>query len=102
MVVMPKKRPPIRIGDRFSRLTVIDHAPYKGRIKQWLCRCECGKITTANSSYLNMGKKRSCGCLRREMSTLKAATWRRTHSMSHKRTYRIWHGMLNRCRNKKT
>lgn len=58
-------------GQRFGGLTVIrylDITERKQKNNNWLCRCDCGKYTTANSSILKDGTKRSCGCLAIENS----------------------------------
>ncbi len=78
------------VGRRFGRLTVLERVagnPWRGR--RWLCRCECGKITTVSGGPLRAGKTQSCGCLRLEMTTL--------HGMSKTREFGIWTGMLSRC-----
>jgi predicted transcriptional regulator len=31
----------------------------------WLCKCRCGRTTTATASNLRAGNKKSCGCMRR-------------------------------------
>jgi hypothetical protein len=38
-----------------------------GRIK-WRCLCDCGNISTPDSSDLKNGRIKSCGCLRRDMA----------------------------------
>jgi len=52
-------------GQRFGRLVAIKLI---GRTKWgkglWLCQCDCGKIAQAMASSLNMGQKKSCGCLK--------------------------------------
>ena len=47
---------------RFGRLIalrIIEHNPVK-----WECKCDCGNITSVNSSSLTMGLTQSCGCLK--------------------------------------
>lgn len=44
-------------GIRFGNLTPTD---YLGN-GLWRCRCECGGWTTANTSALRFGKRKSCG-----------------------------------------
>jgi hypothetical protein len=45
-------------GRVFGRLTAISP---EGRVR-WLCRCKCGKTTTAPKGQLLSGRKLSCGC----------------------------------------
>lgn len=57
-------------GKVFGRLTVIAlDKPNKFGGTVWECVCECGNKTTANNSDLVSGRKRSCGCLKRELSS---------------------------------
>lgn len=57
-------------GQRFGRLTAL--CPTEGRVKRkgvvWKCRCDCGNIRYAPSTYLVGGQVKSCGCLRTESS----------------------------------
>lgn len=57
------KYPPIKIGDKFGRLTVIKEGTKKG---YWLCRCVCGNEKEIIAHSLKAGSTRSCGCLRQE------------------------------------
>lgn len=59
-------------GMRFNMLTVKKQLPsrvygdkskyYKKRM--WLCICDCGNKTEANTGSLSTGKKKSCGCIK--------------------------------------
>lgn len=54
-------------GERFGKLVVIakgDKAT-AGHTR-WICQCDCGNQTLALASVLRYGKKKSCGCLKRE------------------------------------
>lgn len=57
------------IGKKFHRLRVIcdDGTRSKGGEILWLCLCECGDLTHALGWQLKSGKKKSCGCLDREL-----------------------------------
>jgi len=52
----------------FGRLTVIGLSNKRGYCKArlWDCQCECGNTTTATSTQLLKGYKKSCGCLRKK------------------------------------
>lgn len=83
-------------GKKFGRLTVIGKTGDKttsGYV--WSCRCECGSIKNVPSEYLSSGDTKSCGCLRREI-TSNAFT---THGRTGTREYRVWKGMIQRCSN---
>lgn len=54
-------------GRRFGRLVVIERT---GR--RWSCRCDCGNTKTLPGDRLRSGETRSCGCLRREVSSARA------------------------------
>ena len=61
-----KKREKELIGQRFGKLTVIEHV---GKIKSrnnanvWKCLCDCGNTTFATTSALKSLHVKSCGCL---------------------------------------
>ena len=54
---------------RFGRLVALAVAgkDRKGNAV-WECQCDCGRTHRVVGSVLNLGKSRSCGCLRREVS----------------------------------
>lgn len=90
---MPK---PIDLtGRRFDRLVVTEFYGNGRRGKQsvrlWSCRCDCGNQTIASYSALTNRNTRSCGCLLREAIT--------KHGMCKTPVYKVWHAMLDRCRN---
>ena len=63
-----KRRVFISTGDRFSRLMVVGEAEPAIRarghhVRQFLCRCECGSLTTVRMDHLRSGAIKSCGCL---------------------------------------
>ena len=62
-------------GQRFGKLVVLQKSAKKtasyGCV--WLCQCDCGKQVFANTSALNSGTKKSCGCLRTEVNHSRVA-----------------------------
>lgn len=88
----------IKIGDKFSRLTVIG---YVGKNKKgerlWKCKCECGKTTNVISARLLSGKTRSCGCLQTENRI--NFYQRKKHGKRQTKEYYIWTTMKQRCCN---
>ena len=55
--------PPIRdmLGERSEKLEVI--GPYRrGKVIQWLCRCDCGNELWVRSQEIVRGEKKHCGC----------------------------------------
>lgn len=82
------------LGQRFWRLVVI------GRFKEdspsvakWVCKCDCGNTTIAQSKALRDGRHRSCGCLQKETAT--------KHGQEGSLTYTVWAQMKARCLNKR-
>ena len=51
------------ITQRFGRLTVFKRAESGKWGARWLCKCDCGKLTTVSSASLIKGNTKSCGCL---------------------------------------
>ena len=52
-------------GQTFNHLTVLQQGVYtKGKLVQWICRCDCGNITRPiRAAHLKDGHTKSCGCL---------------------------------------
>ncbi len=57
-------------GKKFNRLTVLGlgERNSNGQI-QWKCKCKCGNIVLATTTYLKTGHTKSCGCLSREKAS---------------------------------
>lgn len=101
---------PIVPGQWFGRWTVL--AVFSGSrgtagqpplLRRCACRCECGTERMVSARSLLRGESQSCGCLNREINMV----IKRKHGCSRRvsgrtREYRIWAGMLNRCRNPKS
>ena len=83
------------IGKRFGRLIVIKRVNNKGNNQFYLCKCDCGKEKIIQKYSLIYGKTRSCGCLRKEISSRK----NKTHNMTNSRLYRIYRHIKERCFN---
>lgn len=58
------------VGERFGRLIVVSAAKSKHKRSYWNCQCDCGRLCLAMGKYLRQGKKRSCGCLKREQAQI--------------------------------
>jgi len=69
---MPRK-PSKKIGDVFGRLTILEDLGTRKTGKRnvsvrfYLCECSCGNKLEVRCGDLQTGKKRSCGCLKREV-----------------------------------
>ncbi len=84
-------------GQKFGRLTAVEYLPGSSGASRWRCVCECGGQASPTITQLRGGNTQSCGCLHRE----RASEAKRTHGHRQTRLYRIWAGMLTRCRNPK-
>lgn len=89
-------------GQRFEMAVVIDRAPNKSATDtnaRWNMQCDCGKKFVSYGQDMRKGKVKSCGCLTRGTFGARSRNFNETHGMTDTRAYRIWNGMLNRCRN---
>lgn len=92
-----------RAGQRYGKLVVISRAANKSPTDtnaRWNCKCDCGNETVAYGGDLGRGRHTSCGCLNVGRAAA-MSLGNVTHGMTNTRIYRIWNGMLNRCRNKR-
>lgn len=92
------------VGQKFGRLKVIERANPDGSKKvKWLCICECGNSSIAQSAHLLDGRRVSCGCAHKPGNQVNPMSPRsHGHCTSGKssKIYRIWSGMFTRCTNK--
>ena len=57
-------------GQRFGRLVVINLLTSKGAKRhKWLCKCDCGNECAVLGNSLAGGHTKSCGCLRKEVTS---------------------------------
>jgi len=88
------------VGQKFGRLTVIeDSGKRRHRGTIWRCKCSCGNIHNVRHDRLKSGNTKSCGCLRKEKTSLKKFIHGDAKNRS--RLYRIWENMKARCSRKK-
>lgn len=80
-------------GQRFGRLVVLARAENKGSKVQWLCKCDCGKLTITLGDSLRFGRTQSCGCRQREVARVLKTKYPNKNS----RLYSIWCDMKARC-----
>lgn len=86
----------------FGRWTVISQAGVsRHQCATWNCRCICGKDKIVEGRALRIGKSKSCGCLKTEVSA-EGCRKRATHGMANSYQHRLWWGILARCRNPKS
>jgi hypothetical protein len=92
---------PIPTGARFGRLTIVRRAasPTRpGHGQEYQARCVCGRIVRVESQILRAGRKRSCGCLKRDRwkRQLRHGHGRRLHRSPE---YLAFHGAKAACLN---
>jgi hypothetical protein len=92
MSCMGEDRTAKMVGRRFGRLVVLSQAGRSnaGYIK-WLCRCDCGKLSSVDGGNLRAGKQISCGCYNNEN--------RGKAKITHGHT--SWQALRSRCFNPK-
>ena len=78
----------------FGRLTVL-HRDVSNNYERprWVCRCICGSTKTIRASSLVVGSSKSCGCLARELTSVRSTS----HGMTETPTYFSWRSMHRRC-----
>lgn len=86
------------IGQKFGRLTVVEHAGRKNRHVLLKCHCDCGNDVICYQYNLLRGSSTSCGCLR----SYYARQSRNCHGESYSRLYQEWSRMKTRCYNPNT
>ncbi|KKN91286.1 hypothetical protein LCGC14_0221540 [marine sediment metagenome] len=90
------------IGKRFGRLVVIKRIiNNNGKNAKWLCICDCGNETSVLSSHLIRNNIKSCGCLQREMTSVKNTKHGHLKNGRVSTIYRSWTNMKTRCVNRK-
>ena len=81
---------------KYERLTVIRRIGTKQGSVLWLCKCDCGNLTSATTRDLKSENKKSCGCIRAE-SLVKRNKENSTHGGFQERLYGVWHSIRQRC-----
>lgn len=64
------------IGNKYNKLTVISATSKRDAAGAvvYKCKCDCGNITYATARVLKSGHKRSCGCIKKEITNRKDLT----------------------------
>lgn len=92
---MPGRPQTIKIGDKFTRLTVVSFGGYdKHRNRVWVCECSCGKYLTVTTGNLRSRGTRSCGCLNAEQIPTN-----KSHGQSRSVEYKTLQSIKERCFN---
>lgn len=92
------------LGRKFGKLTLQEELDFKvrpkgkGRLRYFLCRCECGENKKVCLFHLRTGHTTSCGCAK--IPAIKSANTR--HGQARSKVWRAWESMRSRCRNPNT
>ena len=90
-------------GKKFNRLLVKQYLGKRKTEQLWLCYCECGKETIANSCSIKGGHTKSCGCLMKEVSKRIGINNRKHGAWAKDKTnfpeWSSWQKMKSRCYN---
>lgn len=79
-------------GRLFGRLVAL--RPDRDHRSKWVCRCTCGVVKSVARWSLLRGATKSCGCFNRDRTIARNLS----HGRSSSREYRVWAGMLYRCK----
>jgi hypothetical protein len=60
------------VGQKFSKLTVIEESSSINGRTAWKCQCACGIIKTVKTEHLRDGSTKSCGCWNDEQRSARA------------------------------
>lgn len=86
-------------GQRFGRWTALRPDRSDGGRWRWVCRCDCGTVSSLRGAQLRFRDTQSCGCLSRETTRRLMTTHGHTLGRAPSKAYVVWAGMLSRCRN---
>lgn len=84
-------------GDKFGKWTVLHYdIASVGKRARWICKCDCGTVTSLSGHHLRTSAYPNCGCDRSRQQ--KAVT---THGLTGSTEYRIWRSIKSRCTREK-
>mgnify|MGYP001592520234 FL=1 len=95
-----KKRWPMKVGERHSRLVSVEFVRREGKRYFWKWYCDCGTKVIARADSVRTGHIQSCGCLLNE-SRVKVGHANVTHGYANTPEYNTWVNMVSRCHNPK-
>ena len=74
-------------GKKFNKFEVIGFDKVKNRRGYWFCKCECRTIKSIETSHINRGSIKTCGC-----------SWN-SHNLTETKLYKKWKSIKSRCFN---
>jgi hypothetical protein len=87
----------LKVGNRYGRWTMLSQPQRVGAYLVSQFECECGTKKVVLLKNIVNGSSTSCGCYNRSIRR----PGRVTHNKSYTRSYRVYHGMIDRCYNRK-
>jgi hypothetical protein len=87
------------LGNKYSRLLVIDYVEITKQGAVWKCKCDCGNIKNITSRDLVTNNTKSCGCYLNEMMGKQSIKHGETRKTNFTGTYKSWRSMKARCTN---
>lgn len=88
------------IGDRFNRLVVLEVGIVRGATRPYKharVLCDCGAERMVRETCLRTGATKSCGCLARDLTAVRAVR----HGRRNSHEYWAWQSIIQRCENPK-
>lgn len=85
-----------KVGQKYNHLTIIEKSERNTNKKSyWICKCECGNISTVQSYDLTRNKTISCN----DCGNKRIGEKNKKHDSYKIRLYRTWSNMKTRCNN---
>ncbi len=85
-------------GKKFHRLLAVRPGENKGQFTTWVCACDCGNEAIIDTYSLTSGATKSCGCYKREVSSVNGKKRRKEYGLAAFNT--ILSGYKTRARTK--
>lgn len=81
-------------GQKFGKLTAIKKVSGNNKGNAlWECKCDCGNSHFVKSNDLKSGNTKSCGCLKRSLSSARLTK----HGMTGTKIHDLWCNIKQRC-----
>jgi len=85
------------IGEKFGKLIVMSLLnERKHGQKAYDCICDCGNTSVVLGNNLRKGNSRSCGCLRKKISSIRMSNLNLRHGETETKLWRAWKGVVER------
>jgi hypothetical protein len=97
--VFDMKRIEIQPGERFGRWTIISFSGKvtKRKMRLFECVCDCGTQGLISIGDLRSGHSKSCGCLKKDVTTDRNITHGLCLDPINKHLLNVWRNMMDRC-----